>query len=949
MWYIKEKNLMADIRDKCESGILTAKTCFASTYRNTFSLNNAGEKQWDITHLQYPLPDADEEEARAVLHTPEDADFEKFFNDLVRDHLSYARYFQSVTETGVKVITPTYEGRKMERTEDGGFDIYLVSEPSEPLVGSDLLTTKGTSLFSALKICRELISAAELYEKYKYTIGEIVPDTLCVTEMQHIRFGVLSDVRYTENVKEGLEFTTRNIAKFLWTILCGNNYNVPANLSDQTIYGNKDTALVLSKIISDEHPSFELLKERIVMEYEAIQNGVVNDEQIEFAEPAIEHTPTVVEVKHRKRKQKAEKEAKEEKPKEKPRKNKGKKTKASRVGKSIPLLLCAFLLLFYGFNQYFDFGFIQGKEKEPEVTYDENAITSAVAGLYVSQGRVVNYYGVPSGIYYLDEDGNIMFDPSVVPTSLEKVEYTDEVKNLRDVEGLYFDPTSNGIFQIDASVYDEKGLDLGSVLLMNELHVETAPVSDSDAAAEGSAVESVQTVQQSEHYPKIVAADKSEEGVVTVIVDEAQIYEIYKHMDEELYADLKTLAREDECTELMSRTITDNGREVVIYYDKNGVVHDEEDWIAQQQLAAEIEEIKQRFAGYSGTTEPQTIVKAEYVEEYIYLKNITFGKASYTVTLDKTSYGAITPTLFVVEVSVSPANATCQEVQFIITPDEGLIVPYLYNSPYMTREYKTSDQITNTVLDFSKGENGKLTLVFQGQALGEYEIITGAEAGTAQRNVKITLTDEVGYTEDIPDDVDIPDPDPIPQQQTNNSTGSGSSGGYHSGGSSSGGSSGGTSSGNANSGTAGESQTSSDKQQEGTSGSEQKEDEPIVSGKTEQESGKESSGTSGDSGSTGGSSGGSSSGSTDSGNSEPVYELKEFYVNPSSVTLHVGETCMLSPNYSCVWGSSKTSVAYVGQPQGRCLIARSVGSCVITARCSDGSGRLAYVYVTVIE
>lgn len=886
-----------DIKDIVNDGNILQEYWYGTVTRASFELNDTGEQEWDILTITVPFPKAKEKAAIKYFGIPKDGinDFYKRFLGQIRTYLETVPKLSALGEPQINNAIHPYTSRQIT-SENDSTTVHIIYAPADALTASELLNDTGTSKYQVLQLGMRLLQIAKTVEDKGYSIDTVLPESFTVNDdpygRQLVKLGfapmsVLDDAAGNRSIPK--------VCALLWTLLNGDRYDAEYNITKAPKHSTEAiTELLRASIESGEDVCDELIK-ALSDELDSIDAGESEDAEIKYK-------------KGRSPKPKKEKKVKKIQPA-------NKKTGGVSIRKQLPLFILSGLLFLAAIvimiNQL-----IGGKTPTAPVD-DPTAITSSTTGLYSYEGGVVDYYGNLSFRYELDDEGNIIFDPAGVPTSIEELEYTDDVINMTEETELQ---VTGKTLSVSNELIEKYGLSEGSVLYF----------SGSKAG----------------DLPMVTAIEPVDEENSVLTLAEAPIWKIYKNIDSDLFDDIITLTREDECDRLTARTTVSNGRETTIYYDASGAVHDSSEWAEQEALKERIENIKAKFSEWKAMTEPQIIVSAEGVEEYVFIEAIEFSKPAYTITLDVSSItGRPVDTLFVIETSVSPANATCKEVDLYIDK-AGLSFPYLYNEPYIIADayqYSAFTTIYELLFDYSTGEDGKLTVVLNGNELGDFTIRADAAAGNVSNEVVITLTDETGHRDDIPDVIVLPEPD---KQEDNQGTSSGgtSSGSNtaHSGGSSSGG----TSSGNNTAGGTGSGNSTSNGSSSG--GSSSGGNEATGSNQQNPPQNDNSQGNSETQGQT-----------TEHTDPEPpqkedppIEEEPEpyitFTVSPTSLTLHVGETYNLTPNLSCTWWSSKNSVAQIS---GRTVKAMGVGTCTITAKSAEVpyQGQYVYITVTVIE
>ena len=152
----------------CTEHNLIRSTYFSDTYRASFELDGV-TKSWDITHISLPFNEEKERllQARFGIPSGELFDFYKRFAKCVQNSMAVVKYIndipleeevQNQDGTGkrdparaVKSSAALYKYKRIIKKADRhGSDVYLVTEPLDPFVGSEFCTGTAISLNNLL-------------------------------------------------------------------------------------------------------------------------------------------------------------------------------------------------------------------------------------------------------------------------------------------------------------------------------------------------------------------------------------------------------------------------------------------------------------------------------------------------------------------------------------------------------------------------------------------------------------------------------------------------------------------------------------------------------------------------------------------------------------------------------------------------------------------------------
>lgn len=298
----------------CTEHNLIRSTYFSDTYRATFELDGI-TKSWDITHISLPFREEKEKllQARFGIPSSELFEFYKRFAKCVQNSMGIVKYIndipleeQTQNENGtakrdpavaVKRSAALYKYKRIIRKADKhGSDVYLVTEPLEPFVGSEFCNGYAISLSNLLSFAARATQIINGFAYYGFHIGAFDLDTIFFQTIDGKRFFTFGSFLYAgfdqdrvpetwkapawpdvkdlptlpasadQTVKEGgapsLVRDMHSLVALLWTILSGKHYRdapdyeeapryAPAELLEVLIQGrdseDPDTLRIMSK------------------------------------------------------------------------------------------------------------------------------------------------------------------------------------------------------------------------------------------------------------------------------------------------------------------------------------------------------------------------------------------------------------------------------------------------------------------------------------------------------------------------------------------------------------------------------------------------------------------------------------------------------------------------------------------------------------------------------
>ncbi len=999
------------IKSICARGQVVRSSYYSTTYRGRLEIKGQ-EGEWDVQHITIPFPLRRELELKARFGL-EDRDLEAFYaafaHNLKRD-LRLRRDLGTAGNSRLGEVLTTFAALQTSREEDGTQHIFVVGKPREALIGSEGFTETEAKRSAVLELGLRLLQHLKKCSEAGISLGAIDPESVVLEEVcgrPYVKLeqtplvtadslaapmiGADNRTFLRPDVASGEALPSFDgdvyaLCALLKTIFCGNHYTQAVRPGQQMLFCSAETAAAIEKGLQEGASAVKTLDTALRAELKAVREGECQDITIRFAPP--DHAAAFVSIDNHFRNEAARQKA--AKRREEGRKKSGRKkakkpaaVRRSRFRRTVLLVLVMLVLLTAallarcggifgpgrggasseasGERQESTEGTTEARTETAEESRD--CPTSRSTGLYRHLDEVVDGQGRTVGSYFISEDGAIAYAASRLPISPEELVFTNAVRDLTEVKEVTVS-AGDGCLTLPKNLADRYNIKVGDVLLL----------ADEVLQAEGAA-------SASGKYPKVLELESDPRTYRTRIrFAEADWSEVYRLVDDELYAKLMMVGREKELV-IRERVSQNGGEQTVLYYDDDGVLYTEADWLAQEKEREAIRQVKAELEQNRASQGVTVIVPAEGVEDFVYIEEIRLAKQIYTITLNKEK-----ETMFIVAAAVFPANATNRRVTVMLEGDGGASFPYAYNGPYILEEADDGAELTRMTADYARVADGRMTFVVKGEALGTETLTVKAEAGYAWAGADIVLTDESGHTEDIPETIDVPEtvapeepetqPAPETEPQSRPETRSASET---------------------------EPQTKPEPAQPtepGTSGTSETAHQHSLAARTVSEASCSAPGR-------------TETYCTDCGevlsfaelpqlahteasrvtkaataNADGTYEIycsvcgkllrsgviprtgpaetepqttkaaeptaptdpweEAFTVTPTSVVLHVGEKIKLSPSDSCIWSSSNTSVATIGGEQGRTVTAKRVGKCTIKAQAA-GSDEVVYISVEVIE
>lgn len=234
----------------CTAQNLVRRNYFSDTYRAYLRVGDE-ERDWDVTHISLPFAPVKERELMARFGIEREAldDYYRAMGHCVQNYLSVSAALGHLHIPGVATMA-TYE---IQRTPGGrGSDVYIVTEPLEPLTASLIFiedNAETVRLGDILDLGANLVQIAEALSQIGAHLGMVDLDTTYIAEREGRTLVTLDGFLYASTngypaampahvhpiLREGEppSFITDlySICSLLWTLLTGNHYTTEADVS----------------------------------------------------------------------------------------------------------------------------------------------------------------------------------------------------------------------------------------------------------------------------------------------------------------------------------------------------------------------------------------------------------------------------------------------------------------------------------------------------------------------------------------------------------------------------------------------------------------------------------------------------------------------------------------------------------------------------------------------
>lgn len=322
----------------CTEHNLIRSTYFSDTYRATFELDGI-TKSWDITHISLPFSEEKERLLQARFGIPSDELFEfyKRFAKCVQNSMAVVKYINDIPleeqsqnpdgtpkrdpAVAVKSSAALYKYKRIiKKADKHGSDVYLVTEPLDPFVGSEFCTGTAISLSNLLSFAARATQIINGFAYYGFHVGGFDLDTIFFQNIDGKKFFTFGSFLYAgfdqdhlptnrkgpawpdmkglptlpastdQGVKEGgapsLVGDMHSLVALLWTMLSGKNYRDPPNYEEAPCYAPAELLEVLVQgRDSDDPDTLRVMSKRFHALMRSIRRQELPDTIIHMAEP----------------------------------------------------------------------------------------------------------------------------------------------------------------------------------------------------------------------------------------------------------------------------------------------------------------------------------------------------------------------------------------------------------------------------------------------------------------------------------------------------------------------------------------------------------------------------------------------------------------------------------------------------------------------------------------
>lgn len=321
----------------CTEHNLIRSTYFSDTYRASFELDGI-TKSWDITHISLPFSEEKERLLQARFGIPSDELFEfyKRFAKCVQNSMAVVKYINDIPleeqsqnadgapkrdpAVAVKSSAALYKYKRIiKKADKHGSDVYLVTEPLDPFVGSEFCTGTAISLSNLLSFAARATQIINGFAYYGFHVGGFDLDTIFFQNIDGKKFFTFGSFLYAgfdqdrlptnwkgsawpdvkelptlpastdQGVREGgapsLVGDMHSLVALLWTMLSGKNYRDAPDYEEAPRYAPAELLEVLVQgRDSDDPDTLRVMSKRFHALMRSIRRQELQDTVIHMAE-----------------------------------------------------------------------------------------------------------------------------------------------------------------------------------------------------------------------------------------------------------------------------------------------------------------------------------------------------------------------------------------------------------------------------------------------------------------------------------------------------------------------------------------------------------------------------------------------------------------------------------------------------------------------------------------
>ena len=300
-------------------------TYFSDTYRAIFELDGV-TKTWDITHIEFPFAQTKEQELKARFGISDDEliGFYKQFAICVQNGMRVANYITALPDelpddenepkrkpVALKQASALFTYREIKLKEDvHGSDIWLVTEPMEPFVGSEYFSGTSITLRNLLSFAARTAQSINNLASFGLHLGALDLDTILLQSMEGKKFFCFGSFLYAGSAKSwpnmkglktlpetadpvirageapSLVTDMHSLAAVLWSMLSGKSYRDAPDYNITPKYAPQELLEALAQArVSDDPDTLRVLYKALSRTIKEIGNKRQQDVVIHIEQP----------------------------------------------------------------------------------------------------------------------------------------------------------------------------------------------------------------------------------------------------------------------------------------------------------------------------------------------------------------------------------------------------------------------------------------------------------------------------------------------------------------------------------------------------------------------------------------------------------------------------------------------------------------------------------------
>ena len=266
----------------CTEHNLIRSTYFSDTYRATFELDGI-TKSWDITHISLPFSEEKERLLQARFGIPSDELFEfyKRFAKCVQNSMAVVKYINDIPledqsqnadgtpkrdpAVAVKSSAALYKYKRIiKKADKHGSDVYLVTEPLDPFVGSEFCTGTAISLSNLLSFAARATQIINGFAYYGFHVGGFDLDTIFFQNIDGKKFFTFGSFLYAGFDQDRLPTNWKGAAwpdmKELPTLPASTDQRVKEGSAPSLVSDMHSLVALLWTILSGTTETFQIMR-----------------------------------------------------------------------------------------------------------------------------------------------------------------------------------------------------------------------------------------------------------------------------------------------------------------------------------------------------------------------------------------------------------------------------------------------------------------------------------------------------------------------------------------------------------------------------------------------------------------------------------------------------------------------------------------------------------------